>query len=288
MCVRLLCVHCLTYLPIYCSKCVWHHFRSLQMSARICVEISSLLQCPIFSKSKISQKSTAKKNKVSFCGRQEAYLRRAADVLKKIAPADTEKCPQKSSGFDKGTDIRQLSQYDLHKCTQMSAAYARPVVDIGGWSGGSKVLCILHHWGVQLILACSWARPAILVVGKGRGGMFLFLLFLHFHSCSSFFPVPLFHLLYSLFYLFSPFLWETTQMTLKGWRVVKPQHNQMLWTLKVWAVYSRRYFGRIWIKYCLFHHKKLENWIKFRKLNIKFINRNNIVINLNQPTAAGF
>ena len=38
------------------------------------------------------------------------------------------------------------------------------------WSGGAKVLCILHHWGVQLILAYSWARPAILVVGKGRGG----------------------------------------------------------------------------------------------------------------------
>ena len=85
-----------------------------------------------------------------------------------------------------------------------------------GWSGGAKVLCILHHWGVQLILAYSWARPAILVVGKSRGGMFLFLLFLHFHSCSSFFPVPLFHLLYSLFYLFSPFLWETTQNDPQG------------------------------------------------------------------------
>ena len=85
-----------------------------------------------------------------------------------------------------------------------------------GWSGGAKVLCILHHWGVRLILAYSWARPAILVVGKGRGGMFLFLLFLHFHSCSSFFPVPLFHLLYSLFYLFSPFLWETTQNDPQG------------------------------------------------------------------------
>ena len=84
------------------------------------------------------------------------------------------------------------------------------------WSGGAKVLCILHHWGVQLILAYSWARPAILVVGKVRGEMFLFLLFLHFHSCSSFFPVPLFHLLYSLFYLFSPFLWETTQNDPQG------------------------------------------------------------------------
>ena len=83
-------------------------------------------------------------------------------------------------------------------------------------SGGAKVLCILHHRGVQLILAYSWARPAILVAGKGRGGMFLFLLFLHFHSSSSFFPVPLFHLLYCLFYLFSPFLWETTQNDPQG------------------------------------------------------------------------
>ena len=80
-----------------------------------------------------------------------------------------------------------------------------------GWSGGAKVLCILHHWGVQLILAYSWARPAILVVGKGIRGMFLFLLFLHFHSCSSFFPIPLFHLLYSLLSLFSLSLGDDTK-----------------------------------------------------------------------------
>ena len=55
----------------------------------------------------------------------------------------------------------------------------------------AKVSCILRHRGVQLILAYSWARPAILVAGKGIGRMFLFLLFLHFHSCSSFFPVLL-------------------------------------------------------------------------------------------------
>ena len=65
-----------------------------------------------------------------------------------------------------------------------------------GWSGGAKVLCILHHRGVQLILAYNWARPAILVVGKGRGGMFLFLLFLFLPSLSS----PLLSLL-SLFSL---------------------------------------------------------------------------------------
>ena len=107
----------------------------------------------------------------------------------------------------------------------------------GGWSGGAKVLCILHHWGVQLILAYSWARPAILVVGKGRGGMFLFLLFLHFHSCSSFFPVPLFHLLYSLSSIsFLPFSGRRHKMTLKGWRVVKPQHNQSI--MEKWENYQ--------------------------------------------------
>ena len=53
----------------------------------------------------------------------------------------------------------------------------------------AKVSCILRHRGVQLILAYSWARPAILVAGKGRWGIFLFLLFLHFHSCS-FLPCP--------------------------------------------------------------------------------------------------
>ena len=101
-------------------------------------------------------------------------------------------------------------------CSKLTMLLGNVSLKFWGWLGGAKVLCILHHWGVQLILAYSWARPAILVVGKSRGGMFLFLLFLHFHSCSSFFPVPLFHLLYSLFYLFSPFLWETTQNDPQG------------------------------------------------------------------------
>ena len=82
-----------------------------------------------------------------------------------------------------------------------------------GWSSVAKVSCIL---GVQLILAYSWASPAILLAGKGRGGMFLFLLFLHFHSCSSFLPVLPFHLLYCLFCLSSPFLCETTQNDPQG------------------------------------------------------------------------
>ena len=45
-----------------------------------------------------------------------------------------------------------------------------------GWLGVAKVSCILRHRGIQLILGCSWARPTILMAGKGRGGMFLFLL----------------------------------------------------------------------------------------------------------------
>ena len=54
------------------------------------------------------------------------------------------------------------------------------------------------------------------VAGKGRGVIFLFLLFLLFLSCSSFLPVPVFHLLNYLFYLFFPFLWETTQNDPQG------------------------------------------------------------------------
>ena len=37
----------------------------------------------------------------------------------------------------------------------------------------AKVSCIIPHRRIQLILAYSWARPAILEAGKGRGGMFL-------------------------------------------------------------------------------------------------------------------
>ena len=52
-------------------------------------------------------------------------------------------------------------------------------------------------------------KACYLTAGNGRGGMFLFLLFLHFNSFS-FLPCPL---LSSplLIYLSSPFLLETTQ-----------------------------------------------------------------------------
>ena len=66
-----------------------------------------------------------------------------------------------------------------------------------GWLGVAKV-CILFHWGVQLILAHSWARPAILVAGKGRGEYFYFFCFF------TFIPFPLSSL--SVSFISSPLL----------------------------------------------------------------------------------
>ena len=98
--------------------------------------------------------------------------------------------------------------------------------EVQGWSGGAKVSCILCHLGVQLILAYSWARPAILVAGKGREVIYFFCFF-------TFIPVPLSSL--SLSFIssaissvsFLPFFGRRHKMTHKGWRVVKPQHNQI-------------------------------------------------------------
>ena len=75
--------------------------------------------------------------------------------------------------------------------------------------------CILRHWGVQLILAYSWSKPAVLVAGKGRGGMFYFFCFF------TFIPVPLSSLFLSFISstissISYPFLWETTQNDPQG------------------------------------------------------------------------
>ena len=77
-----------------------------------------------------------------------------------------------------------------------------------GW--GKGVVCLASP-GRPTDIGLQMGKASILAAGKGIGGMFLFPLFLHFHSFTSFSPVPLFHLLYYLFYLSSPFLWDTTQ-----------------------------------------------------------------------------
>ena len=109
----------------------------------------------------------------------------------------------------------------------------------------AKMSCIFRHQGVQLILAFSWARLAILVAGKGRGECFYFFCFFSFIPVPPSFPVPLFHLLYSLFCLFLPFSGRQHKMTHKGWLVVKPQHNQSIWirsTLKGKTLLPRQFF----------------------------------------------
>ena len=82
---------------------------------------------------------------------------------------------------------------------------------LSGMVGNGKGVVYLSHRGVQLILAYSWARPAILVAGKGRRGMFLFLLFLHFHSVPLSSCPSLSSPLLSLLYLFSLSLGDNTK-----------------------------------------------------------------------------
>ena len=63
--------------------------------------------------------------------------------------------------------------------------YEKTGLNLRGWLGVAKVSGILLHQGVQLILTSRWARPAILVAGKGRGERFYFVWFF------TFIPVPL-------------------------------------------------------------------------------------------------
>ena len=117
------------------------------------------------------------------------------------------------------------------------------------------------HRGVQLILASSLARPAILVAGKGREGMFFIssvsslsfqFLFLPCLSLSS----PLLSLLFllSLFSL-SPFLWGTIQND------PQPQHNQtrhsLTWLqVKIWSMFKHGNLTQV-TKYCAKEEKLL-------------------------------
>ena len=73
--------------------------------------------------------------------------------------------------------------------------------------------------GVQLRLAYSWARPAILVAGKGTRGMggggVVFLLFIHFRSWLSFLSLSFISSTFSSI-SFLPFSGRRHKMTHKG------------------------------------------------------------------------
>ena len=66
-----------------------------------------------------------------------------------------------------------------------------------------RFVVYLKSSGHPTDIGLQLGKAAILVAGKGGGGMFLFLLLIHFHSCSFFLPDPLFHLFFYLFYCFS-------------------------------------------------------------------------------------
>ena len=102
-----------------------------------------------------------------------------------------------------------------------------------------SILSIFIHWGVVgcgkgVVYLVSPGHPndigwlAILVAGKGRGECFYFFCFLFF------IPVPLSSLSLSFIsftissFSFLPFSERWHEMTQKGWRVIKPQHNQNL------------------------------------------------------------
>ena len=133
--------------------------------------------------------------------------------------------------------------------TQLNTSWSQ---SIGRWLGVAKALCILRHRGVQLILAYSWARPAILVGGNGRGEMFYFFCFF------TFIYVPLSSLSLSFISCtislshFSLSLGDDTKWPQKvqGWRVIKPQHNRSH-TIEAYLMYSYLiHMCNWWFKFC--------------------------------------
>ena len=85
------------------------------------------------------------------------------------------------------------------------------------WLDEAKVSSSVCHRVVQLILAYSWARPAVLAIGKGRGGMMLFNSVPSLSVISLFLPYPsLSCSLLSLVSLLLPFSGRRHKMTHKA------------------------------------------------------------------------
>ena len=94
--------------------------------------------------------------------------------------------------------------------------------------GCGEGVVYLSHRSVQLILAYRWARPAILIEGKGRGECFhFFYFFTSIHVPLSSLPLSFVSSTISSISLF-PLSVRRHKMTNKGWRVVKPQHNHSM------------------------------------------------------------
>ena len=105
--------------------------------------------------------------------------------------------------------------------------HLRSLYNYLGWLG-EAMSCILRHRGVQLLLAYSWARPAILAAGKGRvrNGFIYFVSSLLFICLSPLSLAFTSSTISSISLL--PLSGRGHKMTHKGWRDVKPQLNQVL------------------------------------------------------------
>ena len=108
------------------------------------------------------------------------------------------------------------------------------------------------EWGKGVMNLASPGHPTDLGFQLGnacypcswwvREGMFLFLLFLHFYSFSSF-SVSLFFISSAISSVsLLPFSWRWHKMTLRGWCVIKPQHNQFMFSWRWFAWNESFYF----------------------------------------------
>ena len=118
----------------------------------------------------------------------------------------------------------------IFSCEVMTSFTHSLILDLDGCGRVVRRCFVSYITGAsQLILDYSWARPAILEAGKDRGECFYFLCFF------TFIPVPLSSL--SLSFISST-ISSISYLLFSGWRhkmthkgcVVKPQHNQSIWT----------------------------------------------------------
>ena len=152
-------------------------------------------------------------------------------------------------GWGKGAVYLSLNFYFI--CTHITLQWRNMTKHQYIQMGSRRKLCILHHWGIQLMLPYNWARPAVLAAGKGRGGKFLFLLFFTF-----------IHFLFSLLSLsiissstsLCPFSGRWHKMTHKGWHVIKPQHNQSVSYFQIRCFF---FFNQKVLIFFLFLHENI-------------------------------
>ena len=86
-----------------------------------------------------------------------------------------------------------------------------------------KTKLFQNNW--NLILAYSWARPAIHAAGKGSRGIFLFCFFTFMNFSLSLLSLSFISCTTSSVSLL-PFSGRWHKMTHKGWCIVKPQHKE--------------------------------------------------------------